>query len=826
MAHAAATSIYKLPLAHRRIERELRNGKPLMARLLTNSRTVDHADISTPCTGLAQYLPFVHVMKENATPRGPRLLTHTPSDWRFALLFVASLTGCGGVVGSGPPQPPPTTISITLTPVTASVPLGGTASFSATVANASDTGVTWTVNGVPGGNATVGTIDASGAYTAPQILPAPPSVTVAATSAADPSESASAAVAITSSFSLAVAGPSSVNTGASADYTATFAPDAGSNPSRASTWSIAGTGCAASACGTISASGVYTAPPVPPPGAAVQIIATPQADPSKAASISVAIVPAITVSISPSAATVPLGATRSFQATVTGAQDATVTWCVNGVAGGSAATGSILNSQTNPNSTTYTAPLGMPTGGSVTIEAQSNANPRISAAATITFSTTVNVTLTPASASLAINESQTFTALVNNTPNQGVAWAVNGIAGGNSAMGQICAQGSSPCQPVWTTNGGSVSYVAPAGVPSPDPVTITATSQANSAQGASASVAILPHIVVSIQPVNATLAGTEQFRFTASVTGTQNQQALWSVGGDGCGNPGACGSIDSTGLYTAPAAAPTPNLINVTATSAEDSTQSATAIVTIASGPAIFSIAPTSAYAGSIGGFTLLVSGYNFAPGVPGPASTIRVAGTPRTSSCVSNTQCITSLGAADLQIAGNLSVQVQNPDGSLSNTQTFVVLAPGSGSGIITLTPGAPASSGNDIVVVELSTNGGSGAPGNVSLAIGAIGPYSEATSACTLGASPAIVQPPPSGTGTADVCVFSLSALDPSFTYTITGPPTPDVSISNREPLGLGMLHLTLQVPAAAAAGPRTLFVENAEKDTAAGTGSIEIQ
>ena len=44
--------------------------------------------------------------------------------------------------------------------------------------------------------------------------------------------------------------------------------------------------------------------------------------------------------------------------------------------------------------------------------------------------------------------------------------------------------------------------------------------------------------------------------------------------------------------------------------------------------------------------------------------------------------------------------------------------------------------------------------------------------------------------------------------------------------EPLGLGIIHLTLQVPATAAVGPRTLFVENPSKDKAAGTGAIEVR
>src|SRR4029077_19647490 len=160
---------------------------------------------------------------------------------------------------------------------------------------------------------------------------------------------------------------------------------------------------------------------------------------------------------------------------------------------------------------------------------------------------------------------------------------------------------------------------------------------------------------------------------------------------------------------TAPPAAPSPDQIEVVATSAEDESQSATATVTIASGPAIFSLSPTSAYSGSAGGFTLLVSGNNFSSSDPGPGSTILVAGTPRPTSCASSTQCITSLAAPDLQFAGNLSVQLRNPDGSLSNSQTFVVLAPGSGRGAIPLTPSAPTSVGDDIVVLELSTNGGS---------------------------------------------------------------------------------------------------------------------
>jgi hypothetical protein len=69
-------------------------------------------------------------------------------------------------------------------------------------------------------------------------------------------------------------------------------------------------------------------------------------------------------------------------------------------------------------------------------------------------------------------------------------------------------------------------------------------------------------------------------------------------------------------------------------------------------------------------------------------------------------------------------------------------------------------------------------------------------------------------------------VSVLDPNFTFTVSGPPMPDITIINAEPLGLGILHLMLQVPATAAPGPRTLFVTNPKGDTAAGTGAIEVQ
>jgi serine protease len=88
-------------------------------------------------------------------------------------------------------------VQVAVCPESASVEAGGSAqSFTATLANTSDAAVTWQVNGVTGGNATVGTISSSGVYTPPASVPTAPTVTITAVSVADSSASSSAMVTI------------------------------------------------------------------------------------------------------------------------------------------------------------------------------------------------------------------------------------------------------------------------------------------------------------------------------------------------------------------------------------------------------------------------------------------------------------------------------------------------------------------------------------------------------------------------------------------------------------------------------------------------------
>ncbi len=56
--------------------------------------------------------------------------------------------------------------------------------------------VNWSVNGVAGGNSTVGMISASGVYTAPVTVPTPATVTITAVSVADSTKMGSAQITV------------------------------------------------------------------------------------------------------------------------------------------------------------------------------------------------------------------------------------------------------------------------------------------------------------------------------------------------------------------------------------------------------------------------------------------------------------------------------------------------------------------------------------------------------------------------------------------------------------------------------------------------------
>ena len=81
-----------------------------------------------------------------------------------------------------------------VTPSTPNVRAASSQQFTASITGSSNTSVSWTVNGVAGGNSTLGTIDATGMFQAPATLPSPNSVSVQATSVADATAQATTTV--------------------------------------------------------------------------------------------------------------------------------------------------------------------------------------------------------------------------------------------------------------------------------------------------------------------------------------------------------------------------------------------------------------------------------------------------------------------------------------------------------------------------------------------------------------------------------------------------------------------------------------------------------
>jgi hypothetical protein len=710
--------------------------------------------------------------------------------------------------------------------------LGETLNFSASVSNTTDTSVTWSVNGVSGGSAQAGTITADGVYTAPADLPPGGTVQVTATSHADSSKSATATVTVTSDVSISLSpNVASIELGATQSFQAAIKSQGRPDPTIL--WSLSGTSCPNS-CGSVNANGVYTAPQILPSSAAVNLIATSVADPSKQSTASLTVTSHFTLQLS-APANISAGTTSSLVATLTpvpGSNPSTaLSWSLTGSGCTGSACGVLTITTTQSaggvpiaDTAVYTAPITPPQPDTVLITVTPQADPTKQVQANITILSGASIGISPPTATVTINERLTFTASQGGSSSGSLSWSVNGIPGGNSTFGQICVTGSNPCQSFTSGSATQVDYVAPGSIPSPNPVPITVSSTTNPSLSASAQITVINHDVVSVLPNSVTLPPLGVQSFSASVLGTTNQNVTWQVQGTGCGTSGSCGSVDSFGTYTAPATAPTPNALQVVALSQDDPTQSGSANVTISNGPNILTLHPASVYAGGLDGFTLEVDGSGYVASSPGPGSTLLIGGSARVTTCTNVNSCSAPVTSADVAQPGNLSIEVQNPGLTASNVVQMVIVLPSTVDDAITMTSSAPAATGKDITVVEPTTAGIDTDDDDLDLNVAALGTFNTSNNTCNLGGNPIPLVPPSSGTIAADICLFSESGLDTSMTYTVSGPG--DIAVIAVEPAGLGIIHLTLQVPATAAPGARTLFIQNANLDQTAASGALQIQ
>jgi hypothetical protein len=343
----------------------------------------------------------------------------------------------------------------------------------------------------------------------------------------------------------------------------------------------------------------------------------------------------VSVSVSPTTATVQAGLNQTFTATlVNDTANKGVTWALSGSGCSGAACGTLsAASSLSGAPITYTAPAAVPSPASVTLTATSVADGTKTATATITVAATalaISVKLSQTTANVAVGSTQVFSATVaNDSANKGVSWALSGAGCSGPACGTV--------SPTTSASGGNVTYTAPASAPTPPAVTLTATSVSDGTKSASATIAVTagpaPVIAVTLSQTTAGVVVGATQNFTATVTNdSANKGVMWTVSGTGCSGA-ACGTVapisSASGVavtYTAPVSVPAPPTVTLTATSVSDSTKSAVATITITTSGNAVSVALTPQLGGLALGqslnFTATVTNDVAAAGVTWSAST------------------------------------------------------------------------------------------------------------------------------------------------------------------------------------------------------------
>lgn len=402
---------------------------------------------------------------------------------------------------------------------TCSAPVQGTGSFSSAVS--------W--------SASAGTISSAGVFTAPTTGTA---ATITATSTQDSTKSASTTIALTqpvtiTSVSVACQAQSIMQGGS----TACTAPVQGTGAfSPAVSWSAS--------AGAIAPNGSLTAPMT---GTAVTVKATSVQDPTKSASTTIALQPAISItslSVSCQLSTLALNDPTSCAAAVqgTGAFSSAVTW--------SASAGTITPAGV------FTAPS---SGTAVTVKATSVQDPTKSASTTITLSSKPVIS-SPTSSVTATTA--TFSWSLNTPARNGVSWGLTPEYDG----GATPYDNNFLTKPTYTITGltpGTTYYILLTSYNNSgavfNPMMIKTASQSSAISGVSISCTATELLTSTSTSCAAPVQGT----------GAYSSAVTWSA---------SAGSISSTGSFTAPSTGAT---VTIKATSVQDPTKSASTTISV-----------------------------------------------------------------------------------------------------------------------------------------------------------------------------------------------------------------------------------------------------
>jgi YVTN family beta-propeller protein len=345
------------------------------------------------------------------------------------------------------------------------------------------------------------------------------------------------------------------------------------------------------------------------------------------------------------------------------ATNTSITWFVNDVQGGNAQFGTITATGI------YTAPAAVPPATTVSI----------TATGAVRMSNVVNITTTAAH-NLVVGQTVTISGVTDSTFN-GTFVVQSAPTATTFVYAQTAADASS--------GGGMVISTT---------IRIKAVSVADTSVSGTATVSIDSGVSVSVTPNNSTIGVGQTFQFSAVVNGSTNQGVNWSVNNVQGGNS-TVGTISPTGLYTAPAAVPSPASVAIRATSQVDTNRSGTVTATIsaATQPTLTSIFPTMTAQGAA--FEdLYLAGTNFLS-----TSQVRVNGNAVASTLLGPTLIRSRLPEALLANAGMLTVDVL-PQGGMATSAFTLTVNPVRPALVGTSPDSAPQGGG----AVNVNFNGG----------------------------------------------------------------------------------------------------------------------
>ncbi|MGA2606295.1 MAG: aryl-sulfate sulfotransferase [Terriglobia bacterium] len=493
----------------------------------------------------------------------------------------------------------------------------------------------------------MGTVDNTGLYTAPTTLPVPNTVTLRAASVTDPTQSAAASVTIVNPAPvLSSISPATINAG-SGNTTLTVT---GTGFSAQSVVELGSTALATTYGSATQLSALVPAAQLANAGSLAVAVTTPAPGGGTSSALTLAVL--VVVAVNPAAPTVMVGQVQQFTANVTGSTNQGATWSVDGVAGGYVTVGTVDNTGL------YTAPAVPPAPNTVTLTAASVTDPTRSAAATVTI----------------VNPAPVASTILPATINAGSGNTTLTVTGTGFSAQSVVELGSTALATTYGSATQLSALVPAAQLANAGSLAVAVTTPAPGG-GTSSALTLAVLVVVVVNPPAQTVMVGQTQQFTDSVTGSSNQGATWSVDGVAGGNT-TLGTIDNTGLYSAPAVPPVPNVVTVQAASVTDPTRSATALVTVVNpAPIIVSISPATVFA--LSGATLLtVTGSGFTP-----QSTLTVNGSAFPATLVSSTELTATMSALMVAqpAAFNLVVSNPAPGGGTSSAATFTVLAQGS---------------------------------------------------------------------------------------------------------------------------------------------------